>query len=269
MVMEDETLELRASVKLSLLNVYVAISVVLTVLAVLIFCLIYFTPIKNYLVGYNQVNVSRSVLEQENLLDSLLKVTQQQDRWAANISSILRGEVDTARNRQQGGGQTYDNLDLNNVPPEDLALREQITRADYFNLRGAEEANNTRDFRDGPFFLPLEGVVSAAFDPGEGHFGVDIVSRENAPVKAVRDGRVIDTYWDSETGNVIVLQHEFGLISMYKHNSSLLRKVGNFVRAGDAIAVVGNTGELSSGPHLHFELWHDRAPLDPEDFLTF
>jgi murein DD-endopeptidase MepM/ murein hydrolase activator NlpD len=268
-VMEDETLELRASVKLSLLNVYVAISVVLTVLTVLIFCLIYFTPIKNYLVGYNQVNVSRSVLEQENLLDSLLKVTAQQDQWAANISSILRGEVDTSRSRQQGGGQTYDNLDLNNVPAEDLALREQVTRADYFNLRGAEEANSTRDFRDGVFFLPLEGVVSAAFDPAEGHFGVDIVSRENAPVKAVRDGRVIDTYWDSETGNVIVLQHEFGLISMYKHNSSLLRKVGNFVRAGDAIAVVGNTGELSSGPHLHFELWHDRAPLDPEDFLTF
>jgi len=268
-IMEDETLELRASIKLSLLNVYVAISVVLTVLAILIFCLIYFTPIKNYLVGYNQVNVTRSVLEQENMLDSLLKVTQQQDLWAANIGRILRGEVDTGRLVQPGGGQVYDNLELNNVPPEDLALREQVTRADYFNLRGAEEANKTRDFRDGPFFLPLEGVVSDGYNPAEGHYGIDIVSRENAPVKAVRDGRVIDAYWDSETGNVIVLQHEFGLISMYKHNSSLLRKVGNFVRAGDAIAIVGNTGELSTGPHLHFELWHDRSPLDPEDFLTF
>ncbi len=268
-IMEDETLELKTSVKLTLLNVYVAISVVLTVLAALIFCLIYFTPIKNYLVGYNQVNVTRSVLEQENTIDSLVRLSDQRELWLANMGRILRGEVDTSFNREVGAPQLLDEVDLQDVPPEDLALRERVTRADYFNLRGAEEENKARDFRDGIFYLPLEGVVTSTFSPADGHFGIDIVSRENTPIKAIRDCRVIDTYWDSETGNVIVLQHEFGLVSFYKHNSSLLRKVGNFVRAGDAIAIVGNTGELSTGPHLHFELWYDQTPLDPEDFLTF
>ena len=268
-IMEDETLELKTSVKLTLLNVYVAISVVLTVLAALIFCLIYFTPIKNYLVGYNQVNVTRSVLEQENTIDSLVRLSDQRELWLANMGRILRGEVDTSFNREVGAPQLLDEVDLQDVPPEDLALRERVTRADYFNLRGAEEENKARDFRDGIFYLPLEGVVTSTFSPADGNFGIDIVSRENTPIKAIRDGRVIDTYWDSETGNVIVLQHEFGLVSFYKHNSSLLRKVGNFVRAGDAIAIVGNTGELSTWPHLHFELWYDQTPLDPEDFLTF
>lgn len=268
-IMEDETLEMKASVKLTLLNVYVAISVVLTVLAALIFALIYFSPIKNYLVGYNQVNLTRSVLEQEAQIDSLVRMTEQRERWLANMGRVLRGEIDTSFDRERLSLQHYEGLNLSDVPPEDLALREQVTRADYFNLRGAEEENRVRDFRDGVFLLPLDGVLTSSFNPAEGHFGIDIVSRENTPVKAVRDGRVIDTYWDSETGNVIVVQHEFGLISLYKHNSSLLRKTGNFVRAGDAIAIVGNTGELSTGPHLHFELWYDRAPLDPEDFLTF
>ncbi len=268
-IMEDETLELKTSVKLTLLNVYVAISVVLTSLTVLIVCLIYFTPLKNYLIGYQEVNISRNVLAQQRALDSLSRISDRHDQWLANLGRILRDEADTLGQLAQPGGRIYEGIDLQQVPPEDLALRERVAREDYFNLRVAEEQSKSRDFRDGEFFLPLDGVLSAAFDPAEGHFGIDIVSKENAPVRALRDGRVIDTYWDSETGNVMVIQHEFGLITMYKHNSSLLRKVGTFVRGGDAIAIVGNTGELSSGPHLHFEMWLDRNPLNPQDFLAY
>jgi murein DD-endopeptidase MepM/ murein hydrolase activator NlpD len=268
-IMEDETLEMKVSAKLTLLNVYVSVSILLTFLTASIVAVIALTPLKNYLVGYNQVEMTRSLVEQEQILDSLQRVMQQQQLWSANLSRVLRGEIDTAQSRPSTEQSNYNGLDISQVPPEDLALRERITRADYFNLRVAEEENQQRDFRDGIFLSPLEGVITSRFQPAEGHFGIDIAGREKSPVKAIRDGRVIDAYWDEETGNVIVLLHEFGLVSLYKHNSALLRKVGNFVRAGDAIAIVGNTGELSTGPHLHFEMWHDQIPLNPEDFLTF
>lgn len=267
-IMEDDTLELRSSVKLSLFNVYLALSVLLVVLTVIIFSLIYFTPIKNYLVGYDQVRMTRTVLEQERVIDSLARVSRAHDAWLDNLRRKLRGEADTSFNPPPRSQREYDRIDLHAVPDEDLALREEVSRADVFSLR-VDENGRDGDWRDGPFFLPLDGLLTAAFDPGEEHYGVDIVAKENSPVRAVRDGTVVDRYWDAETGNVLVLQHEDDLLSLYKHNRTVLVKTGSFVRAGDAIAIVGNTGELSSGPHLHFELWHDRTPLDPEDYLTF
>ncbi len=267
-IMEDDTLELRSSVKLSLFNVYLALSVLLVVLTALIVSLIYFSPIKNYLVGYDQVRMTRTVLAQEQAIDSLIRVSDAHDAWLDNLQRKLRGEADTSFRAQPRSQREYDRIDLGRVPPEDLALREEISRADVFSLQG-EEGTAAEDWRSAPFMLPLDGLITSTFDPSEEHYGIDIVAKEHSPVRAVRDGTVVDSYWDAETGNVVVLQHGDNLLSLYKHNRTVLVKVGSFVRAGDAIAIVGNTGELSSGPHLHFELWHDRAPLDPEDFLTF
>lgn len=267
-IMEDDTLELRSSVKLSLFNVYLALSVLLVVMTALIVSLIYFSPIKNYLVGYDQVRMSRKVLEQEQAIDSLIRVADAHDAWLDNLQRKLRGEADTSFRAEPRSGRDYDRIDLGRVPPEDLALREEISQADVFSLR-ADGTQDQVDWRSAPFRLPLDGLITSHFDPSEEHYGIDIVAQENSPVRAVRDGTVVDRYWDAETGNVVVLQHSDNLLSLYKHNRTVLAKVGSFVRAGDAIAIVGNTGELSSGPHLHFELWHDRAPLDPEDFLTF
>jgi murein DD-endopeptidase MepM/ murein hydrolase activator NlpD len=267
-IMEDDTLELRSSVKLSLFNVYLALSVLLVVMTVFIVSLIYFSPIKNYLVGYDQVRMTRTVLEQERAIDSLVRVANAHDAWLDNLQRKLRGEADTSFRAEPRSGRDYNRIDLGRVPPEDLALREEISQADVFSLR-ADDPQQSGDWRSAPFMLPLDGLITAGFDPTQEHYGIDIVAKENSPVRAVRDGTVVDRYWDAETGNVVVLQHGDNLLSLYKHNRSVLAKVGSFVRAGDAIAIVGNTGELSSGPHLHFELWHDRAPLDPEDFLTF
>jgi len=270
-IMEDDTLELRSSVKLSLFNVYLAVSVLLVLLTMIIFSLIYFTPIKNYLVGFDQVRMTRTVRSQEQVIDSLSRVTQVHNAWLDNLHRKLRGEADSTFSddfREIRDPQAYSEIDLNRVPEEDLALREEINRADFFSLRTDDQARE-KDWRDEPFYLPLDGLLTAPFDPSEEHYGIDIVAKENSPVRAVRNGTVVDRYWDAETGNVVVLQHDDNLLTFYKHNSTVLKKVGSFVRAGDAIAIVGNTGELSSGPHLHFELWHNRTPLDPEDYLTF
>ena len=119
------------------------------------------------------------------------------------------------------------------------------------------------------FYSPLTGLVSDRYNVSEGHFGVDVVAKKNEPVKAVADGTVIFASWTQDSGHVIAIQHRSNLISVYKHNAELLKKVGNFVSGGEIISIVGNTGELTDGPHLHFELWNDGNPVNPEDFVSF
>lgn len=119
------------------------------------------------------------------------------------------------------------------------------------------------------FFSPLKGMVSSKYNPVEQHFGVDITAPANEPVKAALNGTVLFSGWTSETGYVIGIQHDNNLVSMYKHNSALLKKTGTLVQAGEVIAIVGNSGELSSGPHLHFELWHNGNPVNPQEYMVF
>lgn len=269
-IMEDETLELKSSVKLTLLNVYLASSVLVVLLSAIVFSLIYFTPLKNYIAGYDQIRVTKQALEQEKAIDSLLRVTRQHDVWLENILARLKGEVDTIILERGVSFSALEDLNLDDVPPEDQRLREQVAREDYFNLREGENGAGEGGLREIDFITPLDGgVITSKFDPTDEHFGIDITDKEGRPVRAIQDGVVIDSYWDSKTGNVLVVQHENELISLYKHNKTVLKKVGTFVRAGDAIAIIGNTGELSSGPHLHLEMWYERAPVDPEEYIIF
>lgn len=119
------------------------------------------------------------------------------------------------------------------------------------------------------FFSPIKGIVTEKFQPLSSHYGVDIASKKDEAIKSCLDGTVIMSSWTSETGYVIAIQHNNNLISLYKHNSILLKKIGGFVRAGEAIAIVGNTGEISSGPHLHFELWYNGSAVNPEEYINF
>jgi murein DD-endopeptidase MepM/ murein hydrolase activator NlpD len=119
------------------------------------------------------------------------------------------------------------------------------------------------------FFPPLKGTVTSRFDAPRKHFGIDIVSNANESIKATLDGTVLLSNFTSETGYVIALQHGNNLVSFYKHNSALLKKAGDFVKAGEVIAIIGSSGELSSGPHLHFELWYNGTPLDPLKYIAF
>jgi murein DD-endopeptidase MepM/ murein hydrolase activator NlpD len=119
------------------------------------------------------------------------------------------------------------------------------------------------------FFTPLKGIITSEFNPAQGHYGIDIVSKQNEAVKSVLDGTVIFSNWTLETGYVMSVQHSQNIVSIYKHNSVLLKKTGEYVRAGEPIAIVGETGEQITGPHLHFELWNDGRPVNPKDYITF
>jgi len=156
---------------------------------------------------------------------------------------------------------------------EDSLLRIQIENQGKYSLYKIEnnEADSKKRYSLGNllFFTPLKGVITSEFNPAERHFGVDVVSKQNEAIKSVLDGTVIFSDWTVETGYVIAIQHTQNLVSVYKHNSALLKKQGELVKAGEAIAIVGESGELKTGPHLHFELWSEGNPLDPKEYITF
>jgi murein DD-endopeptidase MepM/ murein hydrolase activator NlpD len=155
--------------------------------------------------------------------------------------------------------------DLDLAPSKtDSVLREQVAEKDKYNL--LPEAVSNTDFT---LFAPIRGTVSRNFKAEKKHYGIDINAKEGSPIKAVRDGTVIFSEWTVETGYVIILEHQYNLISVYKHNKNLLKKQGDLVKSGEVIARLGNTGELSDGAHLHFELWSDGYPVNPEDYINF
>lgn len=268
-ILNDETFEERASFRLTRFNVYILASVVFLVVVLLIFSLVAFTPLKEYIPGYGDVNLRKDVVELEFKTDSLNNLVLKQDLWIKNIRNILQGNVDTTA-IQISKSRGYDSIDLDRVPEEDLRLREEMEREQKFALTFSENlSKDAFSLSQINFFPPLKGYVTAGFSAGEDHFGVDIVAPQDEPIKNILDGYVMLATWTLETGYVIGIQHDYNLVSFYKHNSVLLKKTGNFVKAGDAIAIQGSSGELTTGPHLHFELWHEGSPVNPEDYIIF
>jgi len=153
--------------------------------------------------------------------------------------------------------------------PEEIELINRIEAEDKYNLAFDEPSQGINAKLDFLFMTPLNGLIITGFQPAQKHYGIDIVAKKDEPVKATLDGKVVLATWTSETGNVIAVQHKNNLISFYKHNAVLLKQAGDYVTAGEAIAIVGNSGELTSGPHLHFELWHNGTAIDPQNFIAF
>ncbi len=269
-ILNDDTFEERASFRLTRFNVYMLASAVFTVLVIAIFSVIAFTPLKEYIPGYGDVNRRKDIMALEVKSDSLNRLVMQQDMWIRNIRNVLQGNVDTSSRRITDSEISYDTIDLDRVPEEDLQLREEMEREQQYALTFPESQKRTGlDLSQINFFPPLKGYVTAEFNSADEHYGIDIAGPQDEPIKTVLDGYVLLASWTLETGYVIGIQHEHNLVSFYKHNSVLLKKTGNFVKAGDAIAMQGSSGELTSGPHLHFELWHDGVALDPGDYIIF
>lgn len=156
--------------------------------------------------------------------------------------------------------------ELDHITPLDSQMREEYKVTNIEEVDGEVESV----FSDMYFFRPVIGYnVSNKYNPADNHFGVDIVAKENETIKSISDGTVILSDWTMDTGHIIAIQHANEVVSIYKHNSVLLKKVGNFVKAGDIIAIIGSSGEMSSGPHLHFELWYKGKPLNPENYISF
>jgi murein DD-endopeptidase MepM/ murein hydrolase activator NlpD len=219
---------------------------------------------------YAEMEANRQVLNLTLMLDSLQKEVQFKNNYIQNVKYILEGQNLDSLSSSKKVLSTSTLGDINLSPalsPLDSQFRAEYESSDLglvsLNFNRSED-----ELREIVFFTPLEGIVTNNFDPKEDHFGIDIVSQENEPIKALADGIVILASWTLDGGYVLVIQHSGNLISIYKHNSELLKSVGNFVESGEIVSIIGNTGELTSGPHLHFELWFKEQAVNPEDYVN-
>lgn len=269
-IMNDSTFEEKASFVLTPLNVFVFVGVLALFLIVLVSYIIAFTPLREYIPGYADVNMRRNIKTLALRVDSLDRELHNKEMNIANFADILLDKKVNPKITANPKDSTkkYDKLTLS-PSIDDSLMRAEIESQSKYSLALGDESSAKSGIRNFFFFVPLKGVVTDSYKSGTSHYGVDIVAPENEAIKATLDGTVILAAWTSETGYVIQVQHENNLVSIYKHNSVLLKKVGDKVNAGEAIAIIGNSGELSTGPHLHFELWFNGLPVDPQEYMSF
>lgn len=267
-VMNDDTFEENLSIRLTPLGLVILLGSVTIVMVMLVTSLIAFTPIREYIPGYADVGMRRELIKMAMHSDSLEQALTEQNMFNSNITSVLKGKTkpDTTKNRPDKSKE-YEKLSLNPSQKE-AALRQSIESQDKYSLAYGSESNKS-GISNFFFFTPIKGIVSEQFKSKDQHYGIDIVGPENEPVKATLDGTVVLATWSSETGYTISVQHSNNLISVYKHNSVLLKKVGDYVKSGEPIAIIGNSGEQTTGPHLHFELWYNGSAIDPQGYMVF
>lgn len=265
-ILNENTLEEIAGLRVSKLN---GVSVLLSTILIIFFVtglIIIFTPLRNYLPGY--MNSDMRALAVNNLLraDSLADIVNRQSLYIMNIQDIFTGKVrlDSIDTMEELTVIRHDSLIERSKREEEF--RRQYEEAEKYNLM----AINLQAESNGLiFYTPTRGIVSSPFDMDIRHFGIDVAASPNESIVAALDGVVIFSTYTAETGYVIALQHNQDYISVYKHCGSLLRKQGDVVAGGEVIALVGNTGTLSTGPHLHFELWHKGKAVDPQKYIIF
>ena len=268
-VMNDQTLEEKFSLRLTPMNIIVVGGSAALMLITLTLYLIAFTPIREYIPGYADVNMRRNLIKMTLKTDSLMQKLNADEKYLSNMLDILNDRADTTLPKKKTGQQLYDSIQQLNKSAADSILRWQIENQEQFTLVN----NGDKAFSSGigsySFFTPVKGNVTSKFSTAQKHYGIDIVSSANEGIKSALDGTVVIANFTSETGYVIGVQHSNNLFTFYKHNSALLKSVGDYVKAGEVIAIIGNSGEFSSGPHLYFELWYNGTPVNPLDYINF
>mgnify|MGYP006284476633 CR=1 FL=1 len=266
-IVNEETFEERVSFKISRLSVFLLVTLLSFFLIGLTSVLIVYTPLKTYIPGYTSTNFKTEAVKINLKIDSLEQSLEAKSDYLDNLKLILSGEIQSGSiSLDSAQTQLTNNVDqsLFETSKSDSILRVDVENEDKYNV--LERAILDAEFS---FFPPVKGVISESFSIEKKHYAVDIATEQNESVKSVADGRVIFSEFTTETGYVIIIEHQYSLISVYKHNSTLLKSQGDFVSAGEVIALTGNSGEFSTGTHLHFELWSDGNPLNPEEFLNF
>ncbi|MFH1297701.1 MAG: M23 family metallopeptidase [Bacteroidota bacterium] len=272
-IMHDETMEERLTFRLTRLNFFITLGTITIILIFLTSVLIAFTPLREYIPGYTNVGLKKELYDLQFKTDSIEKDLIRKDLFIENLKRVISGEeIHDDRGLPKDTNTRYKEIRLTRSQ-EDSLLRAEIETQSKYSVYQTEspEIATTRSHSLGNlhFFTPIKGVITNEFDADKQHFGIDIVSKKNEAIKSVLDGTVIFSTWTVETGYVIGIQHPQGIISIYKHNSALFKRVGDIVKAGEAIAIIGETGELTTGPHLHFELWSQGTPVNPQVFISF
>lgn len=266
-ILNENTFEEKISFKLSRLNVFVTGSLCIIGLIGLTTLLIAFTPLREYIPGYSSTRLKKQATDLTYETDSLVRVLSNTNRYLDNIRMVLSGDIENNEVNRDSLREQFkldpSTIDLTPIKQDSL-LRAEVALEDKYNLfdRNTVKSEVT-------LFPPISGVVSQKYDGQKKHYAVDVVASRGTAVKAVANGMVIFAEWTADTGHVIILEHKDGLLSVYKHNGSLNKTQGDIVRSGEVIASVGNTGEFTTGPHLHFELWDKGTPVDPLNYIDF
>ncbi|RLJ63302.1 peptidase M23-like protein [Lacinutrix venerupis] len=266
-ILNEDTFEERLSFKLTRLNVFVLVGISSIALIIFTILLIALTPLREYIPGYSSTALKKKAVELNYKTDSLQQVITNNDQYYASIKKVLKGEI-SAVNFNRDSIIEAANIETNEIDltanKADSILRVKVDKEDKYSL--FETAKSKTNF---VLFPPVNGEISEHYNTKEKHYAVDIVVAKNTPVKATADGTVIFAEWTAQTGFVILIEHSHGLLSVYKHNATLTKEQGDLVKAGEVIATSGNTGDLSTGPHLHFELWSDGYSVNPTNFIDF
>jgi len=268
-IYNKDTLEQALSFSLNRLNVFAYMSVFAFIVAIIVGLLLVYSPLNLLLPSQQNSKLSRQLVNHVYKLDSLQNEILIRDRYFENIQNIMHGRQVNNFEATLDTSLRYEKLEFSRSK-HDSILRRQIEMEEQQSLSNiSDPVSRNVSLKNLHFFMPVKGIVTTKFEIDEGHPAIDIVSEPNEPVLATLEGTITIATWSLTTGYIIQVQHAHNLISTYKHNSSLLKKVGDHVSAGEPIAIIGNTGELSTGPHLHFELWHNGSPLNPEDYIAF
>jgi murein DD-endopeptidase MepM/ murein hydrolase activator NlpD len=270
-VLKEDSLEEVGSYRLTPLGLYVLFSSLFVGLSILVALLIIFTPMKRWIPGYGDTSTDPELTRLRTKITGMEKQLDLQQRYTENIRRILTGDVLEAPKEEKEAPLSDSLLKVGRIEEDELLRQSYLLGEGLPNLPPLSREGTGISVPLGQliFTPPVKGEISAGFAPESDHLGVDIIAPRNTPVKAAMDGFVVFAGWTLETGNTIGVIHDHQVVTFYKHNSSLLKKVGQFVRAGEAIAIIGNTGTLTSGPHLHFELWHKGKPVDASKYIRF
>lgn len=266
-LLNEDTFEERFSLRLNLMNVFVLITVVSIIMLTLTTYVIAFTPLREYIPGYSSPKLNSQVMELTVKSDSLQQVLQYNKAYMESIRKVLTGEVEAEKvNKDSLISAELEKISAKNFVPSkaDSLLRNEVANEDKYNLfEKAEQRVNL------VLFAPAKGSITSGFNKNDKHFAVDIALPVGTPVKSVSNGTVIFADWTPTNGNVVIVNHSEGIMSVYKHCETITKNQGDIVRTGEVIATSGNTGTQSTGAYLHFELWKNGFPVDPTTFIEF
>ena len=266
-IFNDSTFQSVFSIKLTRLKVFAAVAIASSVIVVLVTFLIAATPLREYIPGYPDAEQRQMMVNNAIKIDSLEIELGKRDAFFESIKAVVSGNVPVDTISGNDSARQLLNVKFNNYNHDSIFEDELLAEQTNVSIRGNN--TNRKEMSQMHFFVPLKGIVTNQFNSVSQHFGVDLVSEPNARICSVLDGSVIFSGWTLETGYVIYIQHDADLISVYKHNAELLKTTGDRVKAGEPVAIIGNSGEFTSGPHLHLELWHRGNPVDPQQYIDF
>ncbi len=263
-VFDNDSLTEKRSFKLSKFKLWFFAVLYFIVVASVVSVAFFYTPLNNVIPGYPTLEVRNKIINNAIMVDSLFAEIEMRDKYLQKIQTVISGGVIEDDDRK---ATQFSDVDLK--PMDSDSIFENLIVPDKYKFSNISLNIGMVDEPFINFISPVSGVIVNRFDASPGHFGTDIVASENSPILAIYDGTVVFAEWSVSTGYVVQIQHDYNMISIYKHNSDIMVRTGDKVKAGDLIAIMGGEGEYSTGPHLHFELWQNGVPLNAEQFINF